>query len=37
VFSQGRPFEELQRDAKQEKDADQPLVIWARHLLGLTP
>ncbi len=37
VFIRGQTFEELQRDAMQEKDADHPMVIWARHLLGLTP
>jgi serine/threonine protein kinase/WD40 repeat protein len=38
VFPQeSRSIEALQRDAMQEKDVDQPMVIWARHLLGLTP
>jgi serine/threonine protein kinase/WD40 repeat protein len=37
VFFQGKPAEDFQRLVAQEKDSTAPTVIWARHLLGLTP
>ena len=37
VFYQGKPIDELERQAGLEKAADQPMVVWARRLLRLAP
>ncbi|MEI6861533.1 MAG: hypothetical protein WCL04_04700, partial [Verrucomicrobiota bacterium] len=36
-FTGAKSIAELQRLVAQEKDPTQPLVLWARRLLGLTP
>jgi WD40 repeat protein len=35
VFDAGKPIDDLRRRATQEKDASQPMVQWARRLLGV--
>jgi len=37
VFYPGKPLEALRRQAEQEKEANQPMVEWAKKLLGVVP